>query len=494
MPTDFEYDIFVSYAHTGDETAEITSDWSIKFSRFLDNLLNRVLHKKPTILLNSDLEIRKKMLNISSKEIFSKTAVFVTIISPDYVKSENYQNELQKIYDAVYTDDRNMVENTARIFKVVTSPVSIEEQPTCLQYEINYDFFEINPKTGKVKEFDISSHTAAGDKFWSKLVDLAYDISKSLSILESIEEVDVKTKTEKSIFLASTTPDQEENRDIIKRELQQLGFTVVPNLQLPEDAEKLKKVILKYLEKASLSVHIIGGYYGAYIKNSHYSLIDYQNRVIREFLQDKEQQNTSLHRVIWIPPDLRPVDERQVLYIERIKRDDAFENSEIIEAPIEELKSIVYNKLRVKREEFSRVEGKKSVYLIYKKGEDDKIKQIAHQLENSNLNVIAPNFDQAQFNVVEEHRKRLMESDAVLIYYGQENDQWLDVKIKDILKVPGYGRVDPFLVKGILVDSDTNGYARLLPGDFVIIRKDETQNCYEIEPFLSKLQHERPNK
>ena len=47
-------------------------------------------------------------------------------------------------------------------------------------------------------------------------------------------------KDRPGVFLAETSFDQTENRDMLKRELQHLGFRVLPLMPIPDDAEKAK--------------------------------------------------------------------------------------------------------------------------------------------------------------------------------------------------------------------------------------------------------------
>ena len=56
---------------------------------------------------------------------------------------------------------------------------------------------------------------------------------------------------------------------------------------------------------------------------------------------------TDFERIIWIPPDVKPVDERHILYINQLKRNrEIIEGAEMINVPIESLKSIIEEKIK----------------------------------------------------------------------------------------------------------------------------------------------------
>ena len=219
-----------------------------------------------------------------------------------------------------------------------------EEEPEILKAELRYNFYEINRYNKKPVTYPLQSNQLPDDKFWSKLVDLAYDIYNSLQELKDPGRLSVSESNHHAIFLAETSFDQQENRDILKRELRHLGYKVLPVLSIPGDSEHARTVIEENVRQSVVSIHMMGAYYGEFIKNAKYSLIDFQARVVKEFIESKEKCHKP-YQIIWIPSDLKTTDQRQSLYLKRIKRDETQEKTEIIEAPLEVFKTIVNNKL-----------------------------------------------------------------------------------------------------------------------------------------------------
>jgi hypothetical protein len=482
----FEYDIFISFAPDTVKEDEWINQWSSKFCQYLAILMNRITDKKPTILSQDDLQARSKLLGSEKSKIFSETAVFVNIIAPEYVQSKGYVKELEEIYNTVYAKSNKTSSETNRIFKVLISPVDEEYNPEFLMNELCYDFFEINRYSKKAKTFDINEGGENYEKFWSSLVDLAYDIQDALSSLISNDTANRDKEEHQYIYIAETSIDQKDNRDVLRRELQHLGYRILPPVQLPNDGNVLPSLISGYLEKAILSVHLMGVYYGDYIKNSKFSIIDIQNQVSKEFIE-KSDKSGKLVKMIWIPNDLKPTDQRQSLYIKRLIRDEDRQNTEIIEAPLEVFKSILDNKLReLKKPEKTIDKNKTKVYLVYEKGQKDKLDKLIKEINSRNYGILDIYSGTNNEKAVTTHIDNLIEADAVLIYQGNSREEWLDSKIRDLIKAPGYGKATAFKTLGILAKSNPDknilGY---LSDTNIIIEKDI--NPAFIKNFLDTL-------
>jgi hypothetical protein len=70
------------------------------------------------------------------------------------------------------------------VFKVLKTPVPLEKTPPELRGLIGYDFFRIDPDTGKVASLTKCLDPDAQRDFWIKLDDLAHDIVEILEVLE----------------------------------------------------------------------------------------------------------------------------------------------------------------------------------------------------------------------------------------------------------------------------------------------------------------------
>jgi hypothetical protein len=93
----------------------------------------------------------------------------------------------------------------ARIFKVLKTPVPREMHPPELQPLLGYEFFQIDPDTGKIHELDETFGPEAQIAFWVKPDDLAQDICSLLELLGAAGIADSSGEkiTREAVFLAA---------------------------------------------------------------------------------------------------------------------------------------------------------------------------------------------------------------------------------------------------------------------------------------------------
>jgi hypothetical protein len=143
------------------------------------------------------------------------------------------------------------------------TPVDADDLPADLRtlYTglVPYEFFERDPLSGRLREFDEAFGNTAMQRFHERVYDVAYDISQVLEYLgDPAHTVARRTANPKTIFLAATTSDLEPQRDQLRRELIVLGHTVVPKQPLPLVASELVAVVQSCLEQADVAIHFVG--------------------------------------------------------------------------------------------------------------------------------------------------------------------------------------------------------------------------------------------
>jgi hypothetical protein len=78
---------------------------------------------------------------------------FVPIVSNHYAESKWAARELAEFCDAAQSNGGGHVQS--RVFKVMKSPVSAARLPRELQSVVGYEFFTLDPESGKVREFRV---------------------------------------------------------------------------------------------------------------------------------------------------------------------------------------------------------------------------------------------------------------------------------------------------------------------------------------------------
>ncbi len=220
------------------------------------------------------------------------------------------------------------------------------------------------------------------------------------------------------------------------------------------------------MSECELSIHIVGTTYGVVPEGTEHSKSFIQNEIGAK-LSDKNQ----LKRIIWSPPEVEGADSRQIAFLENIKINPDFQiGADYLIAPLEELKFAIEDKM-VKKEEKVKdktpeTEGMDDdlpaqVYLICDEADLDQIIPIEDYLFDQGFDVIVPAFDGEQSELREDHQENLKNCDAVVIYFGEGNDLWVRTKVRDLMKISGYGRTKPLYNKAlILAEPETRTKSR----------------------------------
>lgn len=321
------------------------------------------------------------------------------------------------------------------------------------------------------------------------MVDLAYDIHEALMILK---EGELKTEVKnifrrKTIFLAETGHDISVQRNIIKRELQRHGYIILPKNTLPTDIDEVERVVRRDLEDSSLSIHLVGSAYGEIPEGSDRSIVDIQNKIAAEVSISKRQNKQEFSRLIWIAQNLKNASDKQKAFIETLKRDtEAQEGAEILQNPLEDFKNIVREELLESQDRRNMDEsGGKSIYLVHDKIDDNEVKPYKEVLEKSGFKVLIPAFEGELLEVRKQHIDNLRNFDGAIIFKGKVNDQWVRMKLLDLLKAPGFGRKKPIKAKALLASGNPN-LENFKNQNLTIISGDTQRSMENLKNFLQE--------
>ena len=188
------------------------------------------------------------------------TAAWIPILSPRFVSSDSCRRELHTFIDALQQTNGGETETRSRIFKVVKTLVSLQQQPEIMQKVLGYDFYRLD-ETGRPRELpDRDPAPDAEKKYLAKLDDLAYDLHLLLKKLKELEQQKQPVSSAGSIYLAETTQELSERRDQIRRELLAQGYQVLPDRPLPCEVNDLTQYAtsqLSILPSFSISLEAV---------------------------------------------------------------------------------------------------------------------------------------------------------------------------------------------------------------------------------------------
>lgn len=231
----------------------------------------------------------------------------------------------------------------------------------------------------------------------------------------------------------------------------QRGHQVLPDKELPLRAPALEEAVREYLKRSRLSVHLVGENYGIIPE------METERSVVRlqQQLAVERGDDAGFSRLIWMPPGLQSKDERQQKFIADLQNNFTSSNgSELLQVKLEDLKTIIQTKLAQKPKQAAAADeeaGATRLYLICDQQDIDAVDPLQNYLFERGIEVTLPLLDGSEAEVLQDHKENLLVCDALLIFQGRASEGWLRMKLRELLKLPGYGRTAPLLAKAVYI-------------------------------------------
>jgi len=477
----YEKDIFISYAHVDNATLADDQDGWV-------SLLHDRLSKRLCQLLGESVDIWRDP-KLSGNDIFGQAillklqnaALLVSVLSPRYLRSEWCMKELNEFYSEALLGDGISIDGKLRIYNVIKTPVRPEELPDILQSALGYSFFALDSKSGRFREFGFDPGARHDQRYWDMLEDLAQDIKELIEGIRSqqgVRRAQASRGLVKTIYLAETTSDMNDQRLRLRRELKLHGHRVLPDRPLPH-TERFQKVVSDLLTECQFAVHLIGDTYGIIPEGESESILQLQRRLTE-----------GMPRVVWMPAGLTSADERQQRYINHLLD----QGCDLFQDKLEDLKDYIHAKLSPRKPppESKLPAGRNGnrnaewIYLVYDQQDYSTAAPVEDYLFDIGYEIIS----MADDTDLQTHRENLLLCDAVLTYCGRTSDAWLNKKKSDLIKLPGYGRTKPMLARGFYISapqSDVRDRFRIHDG--VVIRNYGDFTPASLDPFLEQIKY-----
>jgi hypothetical protein len=505
----FESDLLISYAHLDDQAlSEGQSGWISNLHRLLRIRVGQLLGREPRIWRDPDLQGNDDFAAAIEEKLL-KVATLVAVLSPRYVQSEWCTREVKEFCSACERGGLVRVGTRARVFKVVKTPVPLDRHPQELQPLLGYEFFVVDPQTGRPRELSQLFGAETERQFLTRLDDLAYDVSQLLGELDGAQAAASAAAlagaaapaapgapgrggaAKGTLYLAETSFDLRDEREAVKRDLVRNGYEVLPDRPLPLVAGELAAAVREQLARSTLAIHLVGRGYGVVPDGAVHSLV-----VLQHELAAERSAATGLRRLLWIPPGLAVEDPRQREFLDHLRTSPGVhERAELLEIPLEELKSAVHHQLEPppaarKERPPAPAAGKITrIYLILDPQDLAAARRLEDDLFERGHEVVLPLFDGDEEEVRVEHEESLRTCDAVLLYYGEAGEPWLRRKLRELQRVAALGREQPLLARAIyLAPPPTPQKERLRTLEARVLREPpEGYRPEVLAPFLAAL-------
>ncbi|MDB4794874.1 TIR domain-containing protein [bacterium] len=446
-------DVFISYAHLDDRSlTEGEKGWISQFHRSLEVRLGQLLGEEPKVWRDPKLK-GGDLFDETIADQFAAAKVMVSIVTPRYLKSEWCNKELREFCRLAENSGGLAVQDKSRVFKIIKTPVDYEHIPeeisALFKRVLGFEFYDIDPESGRVREYDETFGSEARQRFFEKVYDVAYEICNILRFSGNDSQTTQNEAADggKKVYLAVSTSDQKTERDALRRELLERGCVILPSAPLPFGGTELKEAIAGYLKEADLAVHLVGTRYGMVPEECSVSLVELQNQ-----LASQRSVDFGLDRLIWMPETLLSSDDRQTTFLEHLQSNkDVVAGAELVRDSLDNFRDyLIENLTEDTAESEARITSKANsegsapqLYLIYDQKDEDFIEPLEDALFNGGFDVATPVFEEDEAVCAQLHNQKLVHCDGVVIYYGSSQRSWVEMKLLDLRQAPGYGRIKP---------------------------------------------------
>ena len=483
--------VFLSYCHRDNEP------YGPQNRRWVEEFENALRESIGQRIGPGRIDLWRDVRRLSGNELFDdvisqqldKSAILVTVLSQHYLSSAYCQKEFQAFGQRHIASGDLHVDRLSRIVKVfrraidradlrrfVHDPALIPEVDGTVGYDLYY-------KDNLGVDRDVLLDPEQSGLYWQRADDIALAIKRMLDAAAdqpattdtkntatatasttsaaapgAIAAVPVSTK-QNSVYLARTSGDLKETRDTLQRELEDRGFRVLPEQQLPEDAESYTRVVQEALKNASLSVHMIGARYGLVPDGTDKSGVELQAELALA------QRDDTLRSILWSPGNITLADlseERQHQFVAELEQ-AAFQphRAEFVRSSLEQLRALVIDRLRpppvvappvvAPTVATGAADTSRSLYLVCDASDRADVKPLQTALTALGFAVVRPSAEGTVDELLEENKANLVSCDVVVVVWGKSREAWVRSKLREAQQAPGWGRTRPFAGKFIVV-------------------------------------------
>ncbi|MBE0625486.1 MAG: toll/interleukin-1 receptor domain-containing protein [Burkholderiales bacterium] len=454
--------IFLSYCHRDDEP------YGPQNRRWVEEFENALRESIGQRIGPGRVELWRDKRRLTGNELFDaqieqqldRSAIFITVLSQHYLSSAYCKKEFQSFGQRRIARGDLNIDHLSRIVKVyrraidradlrrfVDLPALIPEVDKTVGFELYY-------MDDNGIDRDVLLDPDKAGLYWQRADDIAYSIKRMLDAGPANAAAGAAAPAEPiAVYLARTSSDMKMARESLQRELEDRGYRVLPETELPEDAEAYAEAVRADLRLARLSVHLIGARYGSIPEGAT------KSGVVLQTEQALAQGDKSLRSVLWSPPEITPesiAESRQREFVETLEQ-AAFERdrAEFVRSSIEQLKSLVIERLRTQRTPApagaAPPEAGKTIYLVCDPIDRVDAKPLQTALTQLGFFVTRASIEGTVEELLEENKAILVSCDVVVVVWGHAREAWVRSKLRESQQAPGWGRTRAFGGKFVVI-------------------------------------------
>jgi hypothetical protein len=250
---DYDYDVFVSYAHVDDQLlANDDRGWVTTFTNYLQTRLAQKLGRSDAYALWMDHELRGgQPITPNILEKVRRSAMLIVVLSPGYIESEWCRRELDTFTGFIAKGERRSV------FVVERDQIDETDLPSPLADLKRSRFWTPDPRTHRPR---ILGEREPDQAYFDAANDLVLEIVDALKQMKHVEPRSGGPEPvayDGTVFLAEVSDDLDQQRNNVRRYLEQARIAVVPKNPCSLEPEAFRQVVKEGLAVADLFVQLL---------------------------------------------------------------------------------------------------------------------------------------------------------------------------------------------------------------------------------------------
>jgi hypothetical protein len=452
----FDKQVFISYAHIDNEPlTENQQGWITRFHTSLSAMLSMRMGRKAEIWRDNKLSGNDIFADEIIKQ-FPQTALLISVLTPRYVESEWCTREVKEFCKTAETTGGVLVDNKARVLKIIKIPVSDENAlPDVMKLALGYPFYIFDEQETPL-ELDPAYGEEFTQKYNLKMAKLAFDVAQLVKKMETLPATataaaqTIPAPDKPAVFMADCSIDRREDREAVITDLRLHGYPTLADVQLPTEESSFIGELAGVLGRCKLSIHIIGNNYGVVPDGpSEKSVTVLENELAIEYAK-----KFGLKRIIWLPTGTKPSSSRQQEFVDLLTRDPLAQfGSDLITGDLEELKAAIHAVLKKieapvpppPAAQEPAEPGAKLIYLICDERDRKATIPVRKFFKNQGFETYIPAFEGDAATVRQSNLDLLTTCDAAMIFYGAADESWKRSVDAEIRKSAGFRTSKPAL-------------------------------------------------
>jgi hypothetical protein len=413
-------DVFISYAHFDNEGGATGERWVSDFAQRLEGALKQRLGCPVDIYFDTrSLEGHQVLSEIL--ENVRRSAVFVPILSPSYVNREWTKAELEAF---VAADIVNRI-----IFTIERLPLDEEAAyPESLRERKRTQFWFRTEDSGVV---DILTPALKPERYFGAITDVVDHMARQLRTLKSagglgappsvvtgdgIGRIEVVGEGP-PVLLAQVTEDLDEQRDQVRRHLEQFNLRVLPANLYPQGGADFARAFSTDLADAALFVQLLGPVAGRRPPDlpQGYAQFQYEAAAAK-----------GIPTMLWRRPDLDPTTVTGP-------------HAALLGAPSVQAMSMQAFKAEIVRRmtappppppKPATARSASTVFINAVQGDIDLAAKLEDDFVKEGCTVLLPVMDGPAEEILRDLSENMVDCDALILVYGSAENMWVRSQLK----------------------------------------------------------------